>query len=132
MESAMMLSGSGFVRVGGAELLVGARAALVDGGLLLSQANVVGIENCLGAVAMPAGAVSREAVKHETSEVMYVAAGCGELRTDEGAVVVAVGDAIFIPTDAWHWLANTGESDLVSVFTFPRPSRPVSYSRPMA
>lgn len=127
-----MLAGSGFVRVRGAELLSGTCTALVDGGILLSQANVVGIENCLGVVAMPAGAVSTEAVKHESSEVMYVAAGCGELRTDEGVFAVSVGDAIFIPTDAWHWLANTGESDLVSVFTFPRPSRPTSYRRPLA
>ncbi len=128
----MMPAGGGIVRVRGGELLIGTCTALADGGLLLSEENVVGIENCLGVVAMPAGAVSPEAVKHETSEVMYVAAGCGELRTDEGVVAVSVGDAIFIPTDAWHWLANTGESDLVSVFTFPRPSRPTSYRRPMA
>lgn len=122
----------GFVRSRADETPQGSSPQPVSGGLLLSQANVPDIENCLGAVTMAAGVVSAEAVKHETSEVMYVAAGRGELRTEEGTIPFSKGDAIFIPAGEWHWLANTGEDDLVSVFSFPRPDRPTTQNRPVA
>jgi quercetin dioxygenase-like cupin family protein len=60
---------------------------------------------------------------------MFVAAGRGELRTDDGVIPFAKGDAIFIPAGEWHWLINTGAEDLVSVFSFPRPDRPPTQTR---
>jgi len=101
----------------------------VAGGILLNSTNVPGIENCLGVLTMPAGTVSGEAVVHETGEVMYVAAGSGELRTDEGPISFFQGDALFIPAGAWHWLASNGTDHLVSVFSFPAPDRPASRTR---
>jgi len=122
---------AGFVWNRGAEAHAGSDVQSISGGLLLSRANVPGIENCLGAIIMSAGVVSPEAVKHETSEVMYVAAGCGELHTEAGTIPLSKGDAVFIPAAAWHWLANTGTDDLVSVFCFPGPDRPASQSGPV-
>ena len=101
----------------------------VVGALLLSRANVPGITMCLGSIAVAAGAVSVDAVCHETGEVMYVLAGRGELRTDRGAILIAKGDAVFIPVCAWHWLANTGADELISVFAFPEPDRPAGQRR---
>jgi len=126
-----MTDTGGFLRNPAVEAPAGPGRQPITGGLLLSQANVPDIETCLGAVTMTAGAVSTDAVSHDTNEVMYVAAGRGELRTDNAVIPFATGDAIFIPAHAWHWLANTGESDLVSVFSFPTPERPPSRSRPV-
>jgi len=126
-----MTDTGGFLRNPAAEVPVGPGQEPITGGLLLSQANVPDIETCLGAITMTAGTVSADAVSHDTNEVMYVAAGRGELRTDTAVIPFATGDAIFIPAHAWHWLANTGESDLVSVFSFPTPERPPSRSRPV-
>ena len=62
---------------------------------------------------------------------MYVMAGRGELRTDGGAIPVSKGDAVFIPAGAWHWLANTGDDELISIFAFPEPARPAGQRRPV-
>ncbi|MCI2423313.1 cupin domain-containing protein [Saccharopolyspora sp. K220] len=93
-------------------------------GLLLSGNNVPEIQNCLGAVTIPPGAPRTETVAHATSEVMYVAQGSGRLRTDQGDLDFERGQAIFIPAASWHALENTGAEDLVSVFSFPMPTRP--------
>ncbi|WP_432854414.1 cupin domain-containing protein [Amycolatopsis sp. CA-161197] len=93
-------------------------------GLLLSAANVPEIQNCLGVVTIPAGSPRTDTIAHATSEVMYVAQGTGQLHTDKGVIDFERGQAIFIPAASWHALENTGGEDLVSVFSFPSPSRP--------
>ncbi|MGW4488726.1 FCD domain-containing protein [Amycolatopsis sp. NPDC004368] len=93
-------------------------------GLLLSGSNVPEIQNCLGAVTIPAGAPKTGTIAHATSEVMYVAQGSGRLHTDQGVMDFERGQAIFIPAASWHALENTGAEDLVSVFSFPLPNRP--------
>lgn len=105
-------------------------SAGAPGGLLLSQANVPGIAHCLGVARMAPGTVSPDAVRHECGEVMYVAAGRGELRTEGETIPFAVGDALYIPAERWHWLVNTGTEELVSVFSFPTPERPATQQRP--
>jgi mannose-6-phosphate isomerase-like protein (cupin superfamily) len=101
-----------------------------DGGLLLSSANVPEIQNCLGVATIPEGVVLEVETAHTTGEVMYVAAGSGELRKRGEPIPFRQGDAIFIPAGEWHSLANTGVGDLISVFSFPHPARPASESRP--
>lgn len=97
-------------------------------GLLLSSENVPELQNCLGAVTIPPETPKTEMIAHATSEVMYVAKGCGRLHTDQGILEFEQGDALFIPVASWHALENTGESDLVSVFSFPLPTRPPTRS----
>ncbi len=69
-------------------------------------------------------------VKHETEEVAYVVAGVGELRTPNGSVPFAAGEAIHIPAGLWHAVANTGDDDVVMVFGFPHPAYPPTERRP--
>lgn len=69
------------------------------------------------------------AVKHETEEVAYVVAGCGELRLDDGVVEFGPDEALFIPAGVWHAVANTGSEDVVMVFGFPHPDYPPTERR---
>jgi mannose-6-phosphate isomerase-like protein (cupin superfamily) len=102
-----------------------------DRGLLLSSVNVPEIQNCLGVATVPEGFASDTETVHTTDEIMYVAAGSGELRKRGEPITFRQGDAIFIPAGEWHSLANTGTGDLVSVFSFPYPGRPQSQTRPI-
>jgi quercetin dioxygenase-like cupin family protein len=68
-------------------------------------------------------------VKHETEEVAYVVAGSGELRLDGEAIAFRKGDALCIPADVWHAVANTGNEDVVMVFGFPHPDYPPTERR---
>jgi quercetin dioxygenase-like cupin family protein len=68
-------------------------------------------------------------VAHEVEEVAYVVSGRGELRTDGGPVPFAAGQALHIPPRLWHAVANTGNEDVVMVFTFPHPSYPPTERR---
>src|SRR5215211_330526 len=68
-------------------------------------------------------------VSHEVEEVAYVVAGSGELRTDNGAVAFAAGQAIHIPPRVWHAVANTGDEDVIMVFGFPYPAYPPTERR---
>ena len=68
-------------------------------------------------------------VKHETEEVAYVVSGRGELRLDDRAVPFAPGDALYIPPDTWHAVANTGADEVIMVFGFPHPDYPPTERR---
>jgi mannose-6-phosphate isomerase-like protein (cupin superfamily) len=68
-------------------------------------------------------------VAHEVEEVAYVLTGSGELRTDDGAVPFASGQALHIPPRLWHAVANTGDEDVVMVFGFPHPGYPPTERR---
>ena len=68
-------------------------------------------------------------VSHEVEEVAYVVEGRGELRLDDGAVPFGPGDALFIPPNTWHAVANTGRADVVMVFAFPYPEYPPTARR---
>ena len=73
---------------------------------------------------MAAGETDSVAVRHATEETMYVVAGRGELRTEFEVRPFAPGDALHLPARVWHWIANVGTSEIVSVFSFPTPVRP--------
>ena len=68
-------------------------------------------------------------VKHETEEVAYVVSGRAELRLDDKAVPFAPGDALYIPSETWHAVANTGADDVIMVFGFPHPDYPPTQRR---
>jgi quercetin dioxygenase-like cupin family protein len=68
-------------------------------------------------------------VKHETEEVAYVVSGRGELRLDDRAVPFTPGDALYIPRETWHAVANTGDEDVIMVFGFPHPDYPPTERR---
>ena len=63
-------------------------------------------------------------VSHDTEELAIVIAGTGELRLDDKVITYGPGDAMFIPANTWHAVANTGDEDLIMVFTFPYPDYP--------
>lgn len=92
--------------------------------MLLSDENVSDIANCLGVASIPPGDPPTTEIAHSTSEVMFVAAGTGQLITPGATVAFSKGDAIFIPADLPHALQNNGSETLVSVFSFPSPNRP--------
>jgi mannose-6-phosphate isomerase-like protein (cupin superfamily) len=83
---------------------------------------------CLGYARFAPGAVSA-ALSHATEELMFVVAGTGELRTDTAAVPFGPGDALRIPPGTWHWIANGGAEDVVSVFSFPGAELPPTQRR---
>ncbi len=96
--------------------------------MLLTRDSVNGIASSLGySVFKPGTALSM--VSHEVEEVAYVVAGNGELRTDDGAVPFAAGQAIHIPPRLWHAVANTGDEDVIMVFGFPYLAYPPTERR---
>jgi mannose-6-phosphate isomerase-like protein (cupin superfamily) len=68
-------------------------------------------------------------VSHEVEEVAFVVEGRGELRLDGGTVPFGPGDALYIPPHTWHAVANTGDRDVIMVFTFPYPEYPPTARR---
>src|SRR5256885_17038345 len=63
-------------------------------------------------------------VKHETEEVAYVVSGSGELRLDDSAVPFPPGDALYIPADTRHAVANTGAAEVILALGLPHPDYP--------
>src|SRR5262249_11680101 len=47
-------------------------------------------------------------VSHDTEEVAYVLSGSGELQLEDGSVLFAAGQGLFVPARTWHAVANTG------------------------
>jgi len=96
--------------------------------MLVTAARVGANESSLGYSVFTPG-TELTPVRHETEEVAYVVAGSGELRLYGEAVTFREGDALHIPPNTWHAVANTGESDLVMVFGFPHPDYPPTERR---
>jgi quercetin dioxygenase-like cupin family protein len=96
--------------------------------MMVTPATAPGNQGSLGYSVFTPGAVTA-AVKHAVEESAFVVAGRGELRLDEGAVPFEAGQALFIPAGVWHAVANTGEADVVMVFTFPHPNYPPTERR---
>lgn len=82
-----------------------------------------GTGSSLGYSSFTPGTITDE-VSHDVEELAFVLEGEGELRLDDGIVTFGPKDALFIPPDTWHAVANTGDEDVVMVFTFPHPDYP--------
>ncbi|MEZ4500083.1 MAG: cupin domain-containing protein [Thermomicrobiales bacterium] len=91
--------------------------------MLLTGERVPNIVSSLGYSVFKPG-TELSLVSHETEEVAFVISGAGEIRTEQGAVLVSEGDAIHIPPHLWHAVVNSGEENLVMVFGFPYPAYP--------
>lgn len=96
--------------------------------MLVTSEHTAGNHSSLGYSVFTPGTVLTP-VRHETEEVAYVVSGSGELRLDAGSVPFREGDALHIPADTWHAVANTGEVDVVMVFGFPHPDYPPTERR---
>jgi quercetin dioxygenase-like cupin family protein len=68
-------------------------------------------------------------VSHEVEELAFVVAGEGELRLDGETISFGPNDALFIPPSTWHAVANTGQEDVIMVFTFPYHDYPPTERR---
>lgn len=96
--------------------------------MLLTGERVEGIVASLGYSVFTPGTVTGM-VAHDKEEIAFVVVGSGELRTDGDPVPFAADQAIHIPPDLWHAVANTGEVDLVMVFGFSYPAYPPTERR---
>lgn len=91
--------------------------------LFIDQDHIEGTGTTMGLSHVPPGA-DTGLIRHEIEEVCLVVKGNGELRTDLGPVAFQAGEALHIPAGRWHSIANTGESDVEMVFSFPSGSYP--------
>lgn len=91
--------------------------------MVLNQETISGNKSSLGYSVFKPGTILTP-VSHETEELAIVIAGTGELRLEDKVVTYGPGDAMFIPANTWHAVANTGDEDLIMVFTFPYPDYP--------
>lgn len=91
--------------------------------MVLNQSTLQGNQGSLGYSIFTPGTVLLP-VAHEVEELAIVIAGTGELRLDDQVVPYGPGDALFIPAGVWHAVANTGDEDVIMVFTFPYPDYP--------
>ena len=96
--------------------------------MVLDSASLEGNQSSLGYSIFKPGTVL-SAVSHETEELAIVLAGRGELRLDGESIPYGPGDAMFIPPNTWHAVANTGEEDVIMVFGFPHPAYPPTQRR---
>lgn len=91
--------------------------------MLITRDQIADNQSSLGISLFTPGTVST-AIAHQVEELVYVARGRGELRTDGDVVPFAPGDALFVPPGVWHWVANTGSDDVEMIFSFPSPRYP--------
>ena len=91
--------------------------------LFIDRDHIAGAESTMGLSHFPPGAVT-DPIRHEIEEVCLVVKGSGEMRTGAGDVAFKAGQAMHIPAGQWHCIANTGDSDVEMVFSFPAASYP--------
>lgn len=96
--------------------------------MLLTRERIDGNQSSLGVSLFRPGTISAE-IAHDVEELIYVTRGSGELRTDEGHVSFAPGDALFVPAGMWHWVSNTGTDDVEMIFSFPSANYPPTERR---
>lgn len=96
--------------------------------MVLTDKTLSGNSGSLGYSIFKPGTVL-SAVSHTVEELAYVIAGSGELRLDDGVVTFEPNDALYIPPHTWHAVANTGDTDVIMVFTFPYPDYPPTQRR---
>ncbi len=96
--------------------------------MVLNDKTVSGNQSALGYSVFKPGSVTSP-VSHQVEELAFVVSGTGELRLDDGVVSYGPGDALFIPANTWHVVANNGKEDVIMIFTFPYPDYPPTERR---
>lgn len=91
--------------------------------MVITDETVPGAESSLGFSRFTPGTTT-DTVSHDVAELAFVVSGEGELRLADDTVPFGPEDALYIPPDTWHAVANTGDRDVVMVFTFPYPDYP--------
>lgn len=91
--------------------------------VLLSEETAPGSTVTLGYATFPVGSVT-ETIRHTVDEACYVVQGEGRISNANGVLEFHQGDAIRIPSGAWHAIASGGTVDAVMVFAFPTPNYP--------
>lgn len=92
--------------------------------MVLTQATAPQTSSSLGYSVFRPGTVTAS-VSHQVEELAFVLSGRGELQLESGgAIPYQPGEALYIPAGTWHAVANTGDEDVVMVFTFPHPDYP--------
>lgn len=91
--------------------------------MVLTENTVPDPTSSLGYSVFTPGTVT-DSVCHEVEEQAFVLAGSGELRLEDGTVEFGPMDGLYVAPDTWHQVANTGDDDVVMVFTFPHPDYP--------
>lgn len=85
--------------------------------MLISRERVIDNHSTLGCSCFTPGTVTAPLV-HNVEESVFVVKGSGELRLNDGYIPFKANDALFIPPGVWHWIANTGNEDIIMVFGF--------------
>lgn len=96
--------------------------------VLVTGDRVEGNTSCIGYSVFTPGLETSD-MSHETEELAYVLQGTGELRLRETSVPFSAGDALYVPAKVWHVVANTGDDDVIMVFSFPHPDYPPTERR---
>ncbi len=65
---------------------------------------------------------------HDQEEVYYVIEGAGEICIGNRRRPITAGEAVYIPSGAFHQLTNTGETPLKMLYCYS-PSTPVAHWR---
>ncbi|NOX23147.1 MAG: cupin domain-containing protein [Actinobacteria bacterium] len=97
--------------------------------ILIGSATVDGNTSSLGYSVFTPGTETDD-LSHAVEELAFVVSGNGVLRMEDEVVVLGAGSAAFIPAGLWHTVANTGDEDLVMVFTFPDHGYPATERGP--
>lgn len=96
--------------------------------VLIGSSTVDGNTSSLGYSVFTSG-METDDLSHAVEELAFVVSGRGELRLESEVVEMRCGSAAFIPAHLWHTVANTGDEDLVMVFTFPDQGYPETMHR---
>ena len=91
--------------------------------MMITGARCPGANSALGYSVFTPGTVTGM-VSHAVEELAFVVQGQGELRLEERNLHYAAGQALYIPAHTWHAVANTGEENVIMLFTFPHPDYP--------
>jgi putative monooxygenase len=96
--------------------------------VLVSEDTVGGNASAIGYSVFKPGTATAD-LSHSVEELAYILSGSGLIRLETGDVPVAAGQALHVPARLWHTVVNSGEEDLVMVFSFPSPGYPPTERR---
>ena len=96
--------------------------------VLVAEQTVGGNVSALGYSVFRPGTSTAD-LSHEVEELAYIVSGHGVIRLESEDVLVAAGQALYVPAKVWHTVLNPGTDDLVMVFSFPSPGYPPTERR---